>query len=256
MDAQATLYALVGLWRLPLDVVIDPTLALMITVVLALIKNPKKQLRALACQDDLTGFIDVVTSPLTADEEAINSQYVAGTGGVSSHGNHMKLLKDLGGSDFGAGLETLWALFNYTADCPLDGSPEAYKEWVTSITDTFQSITGIGLYMSRQLARSCCLRYAPANLDLETLKSLDPDQGGHLDKFANVTPVPGIPPAHYAMVACLLKDVKPRRLVDCKKRLLDYQAAHFARYGVHASPATYKSLCNGPVAKLMNASVF
>ena len=152
----------------------------MITVVLALIKNPKKQLRALACQDDLTGFIDVVTSPLTADEEAINSQYVAGTGGVSSHGNHMKLLKDLGGGDFGAGLETLWALFNYTADCPLDGSPEAYKEWVTSITDTFRSITGIGPYMSRQLARSCCLRFAPANLDLETLKSLDPDQGGHL----------------------------------------------------------------------------
>jgi hypothetical protein len=180
MDAQATLYALVGLWRLPLDVVIDPILPLLITVVLALIKNPKKQLRALACQDDLTGFIDVVTSPLTADEEAINSQYVAGTGGVSSHGNHMKLLKDLGGGDFGAGLETLWALFNYTADCPLDGSPEAYKEWVTSITDTFRSITGIGPYMSRQLARSCCLRFAPANLDLETLKSLDPDQGGHL----------------------------------------------------------------------------
>ncbi len=55
--------------------------------------------------------------------------------------------------------------------------PEAYKEWVT---DTFRSIPGIGLYMSRQLARSCCLRFAPANLDLETLKSLDPDQGGHL----------------------------------------------------------------------------
>ncbi len=93
--------------------------------------------------------------------------------------------------------------------------PEAYKEWITSITDTFRSIPGIGLYMSRQLARSCCLRFAPANLDLETLKSLDPDQGGHLDKFANVIPVPGIPPVHYAMVACLLKDVKPRRLVDC-----------------------------------------
>jgi len=58
--------------------------------------------------------------------------------------------------------------------------PEAYKEWITSITDTFRSIPGIGLYMSRQLARSCCLRFAPANLDLETLKSLDPDQGGHL----------------------------------------------------------------------------
>ena len=58
--------------------------------------------------------------------------------------------------------------------------PEAYKECITSITDTFRSIPGIGLYMSRQLARSCCLRFAPANLDLETLKSLDPDQGGHL----------------------------------------------------------------------------
>ena len=58
--------------------------------------------------------------------------------------------------------------------------PDAYKEWIASITDTFRSITGIGLYMSRQLARSCCLRFAPANLDLETLKSLDPDQGGHL----------------------------------------------------------------------------
>ena len=58
--------------------------------------------------------------------------------------------------------------------------PEAYTEWITSITDTFRSIPGIGLYMSRQLARSCCLRFAPANLDLETLKSLDPDQGGHL----------------------------------------------------------------------------
>ena len=58
--------------------------------------------------------------------------------------------------------------------------PEAYKEWIASITDTFRGIRGIGLYMSRQLARSCCLRFAPANLDLETLKSLDPDQGGHL----------------------------------------------------------------------------
>ena len=34
--------------------------------------------------------------------------------------------------------------------------PEAYKECITSIADTFRSIPGIGLYMSRQLARSCC----------------------------------------------------------------------------------------------------
>ena len=51
--------------------------------------------------------------------------------------------------------------------------PEAYKEWITSITDTFRSIPGIGLYMSRQLARSCCLRFAPANLDLETLQDIE-----------------------------------------------------------------------------------
>ena len=57
----------------------------------------------------------------------------------------------------------------------MDAAPH---QWM--ITDTFRSIPGIGLYMSRQLARSCCLRFAPANLDLETLKSLDPDQGGHL----------------------------------------------------------------------------
>ena len=48
------------------------------------------------------------------------------------------------------------------------------------LNENLRSIPGIGLYMSRQLARSCCLRFAPANLDLETLKSLDPDQGGHL----------------------------------------------------------------------------
>ena len=52
-------------------------------------------------------------------------------------------------------------------------NPEAYKEWITSITDTFRSIPGIGLYMSRQLARSCCLRFAPANLDLETLQDIE-----------------------------------------------------------------------------------
>ena len=77
--------------------------------------------------------------------------------------------------------------------------PEADKEWITSITDTFRSIPGIGLYMSRQLARSCCLRFAPANLDLETLKSLDPDQGGHLaaevgDHRKHPLPAAGPPP--------------------------------------------------------------
>ena len=51
-------------------------------LILAFIKNPLKQLRAFACRDDdgidTIDFMDVMTSPLTADEKRINKQYVAG----------------------------------------------------------------------------------------------------------------------------------------------------------------------------------
>ena len=69
MNAQALLHALPGLWLLPPDVVTDPNLPLIIAVLLALTKNPKKQLRALACNDPYD-IIDVATSPLTADEDS------------------------------------------------------------------------------------------------------------------------------------------------------------------------------------------
>ena len=144
---QARLNALEGLWLLPPDIVTDAGLPLVFAVLQALTKNPLKQLRALACQDDdgidTIDFMDVVASPLTADEKRINKQYVAGRS-KSTHDNHLKIVKKLGDGDDIAGIVSIVDLFHHIPDRPLDASPIAYEMWVNTIYLTFLRIPGIG----------------------------------------------------------------------------------------------------------------
>ena len=126
---------------------------------LALAKNPLKQERMLKELRRIGGgeaaFLAAFESELTDEEAAIDDQYRAGQGKVSSHENHRKvLLNHFDTDDLVYAGTRLMEMFDDTPERPDGLTSHDYKVWMLRIIRVFRSINGIGKYMSRQLARA------------------------------------------------------------------------------------------------------
>ena len=146
-----------GVWQWPGDVVEDNQLPIKAAVALAVIKNAEKQRNALMFwhQGDVCGFFDMLCGRCNFD--LLDDVQFAVRGSYDNQ-QHRSLR-----CSATAGLHKLLKKFDGYPDTPIDGTPEAYEEWLQGVEVRLKPCLrpSKDAVYSSSAARAACRRFAP-----------------------------------------------------------------------------------------------
>ena len=147
-----------GVWQWPGDVVEDKQLPIKAAVALAVIKNAEKQRNAIGTKA-MSAVFSTCSAGGAISTCSTTCSLPSGEATTTSS-TALRSLRCLAT----AGQHKLLKKFDGYPDTPIDGTPEAYEEWLQGVEVRLKPClcpSKGALYSSRQAARAACRRFAP-----------------------------------------------------------------------------------------------